>query len=94
MKELTCPPGGSVDWTFRHDATGSKTVVNAKTWFAARQEASIKLGASPEALTCVVNGATGQLVADTDDSVTASGPTRSFERSTNKDAETERAAKS
>lgn len=50
MKKLSSPPQNTRAWTFRHKQTKSTIVIIAQTWFLARQEACIKLGAAPEEL--------------------------------------------
>lgn len=56
-KELSTPPNGPVRWLVWDPATKSKTFVVSKTWFDARAQAALILGAEPMNLD-------GKMVAD------------------------------
>ena len=50
---LSCPASHEVWWTFDYlskEGVGIGTRIKAKTWFAARAQASIDLGVAPELL--------------------------------------------
>jgi len=56
-KELSTPPSGPVRWLIWDLKTKSKTFVVSKTWFDARAQAALILGAEPM-------GLDGKIVAD------------------------------